>query len=588
MAGAAVRESLGSFYGKQAGIWDRAQNFFAGGLRSVGAGIGAAAGQLAKPTASFMDRHGWTQGARAATDHFTNSLTESALSSQAQSLQGLMGVSPRVATMAVGNAYGRYANPPQPWDTRQQVLAQQSADLDKVNINGQNNLFGATPRTLSGVSRVLQHTADDAAAAIPTLGASALLPSGATGSVARGVGGTQAGWTPFQLLGQTIAEGGNIGEAMRKMPDYQAGAFPDVSPDAMATYNSYSQLTGAPAPRTGEDAARIQAGADSVGNARAAEFAQVGQPPVTANGTGTVLKSLANTATAAAVGTPVDIGKLKEIPDKIRDSVAALATQSPQEYQALAAKATGTVKSLLAAPGVTGAVKAIAETGQAPPPVTNGAANGLARQGFQLSDAWEAVKGMEPWQQLLLATGVSLGGIGLFQALAGEGGLGSWLMALLGFGAAAGVAAGGGAFGPDAQNFVQSFLPGGSQTPPGIAPPATNPATAASPLSQSAPAQPAPGGMPQVMMQQMVRLPDGPLLAAMQSPAARQMLPADLVQSLDQGAAALRQGGISAWTATHMAGQRATQYGLKPEDGQRLLQLWSQATAPAVAPSAAG
>jgi hypothetical protein len=107
------------------------------------------------------------------------------------------------------------------------------------------------------------------------------------------------------------------------------------------------------------------------------------------------------------------------------------------------------------------------KTQQAPPSMTAGAAQNLLNEphikamGATLQDAWQHVSAM-PWQQQApLWLGLGLGTYGLLHGLFGkEGGIGDWLMGLVGLGTAAGMAARGGAFGQGAQQAVHGAVGG--------------------------------------------------------------------------------------------------------------------------------
>jgi hypothetical protein len=93
---------------------------------------------------------------------------------------------------------------------------------------------------------------------------------------------------------------------------------------------------------------------------------------------------------------------------------------------------------------------------------------------MQAADMWQD---MDTGSKVLLGLGLGLGTISLLSGLSGEGGLMSWLTSLLGFGAAAGVLSNAGAFGPEAQQFMQGLTGGGPEAAQPNATPTAQPST---------------------------------------------------------------------------------------------------------------
>jgi len=205
-------------------------------------------------------------------------------------------------------------------------------------------------------------------------------------------------------------------------------------------------------------------------------------------------------------------------------------------------------------------VATVTATGALSPEGDKTAFGNLAKE---LPESLEQAKGiydnMDGWGKFALWGGVGLGAIGLINAMTGEGGIGSWMMALLGLGTAATAAGHGGLLGESAQKFTQNATTGvgdmlrGEQKPP----------TGAETLRNSG-------------IQAGMQMPDVAIAPFLK------MIPEkfpDLAKELDTGAGVggLQNSGMSylgdVFGATDA---RFAKYGLSPEQGQRLLGLWTK------------
>jgi len=98
-----------------------------------------------------------------------------------------------------------------------------------------------------------------------------------------------------------------------------------------------------------------------------------------------------------------------------------------------------------------------------PAAVATGAGNMAEELDQKPQDVVGLFNAMGTGEKTLLGLGLGLGALGLVSAIAGRGGIMSWLATLLGFGIAGGVGANAGMFGPEAKEWLSSLFAGGEQ-----------------------------------------------------------------------------------------------------------------------------
>jgi hypothetical protein len=231
----------------------------------------------------------------------------------------------------------------------------------------------------------------------------------------------------------------------------------------------------------------------------------------------------------------------------------------PDEAGRMIANIQGKMGQLVSGAGKA-AVDAIAKTGQAPPEVEQGAIEALAGK-MGMEGAMAAHASLDPWQKYALWGGIGVAGLGLVNAMVGEGGLGSWIMSLLGVGAAGLAAANGGMLGDGAKEMSESLIQGGQDATRSV-----QNAASSEPLS------------PFKQQALQTALAGGPLGAkaltmfADRNPA--------IAEQLDQaiGHGGIVNAGIS--FIGDISGQRnrlmQQRLGLSPDQSKKVLQIWKQ------------
>ena len=96
------------------------------------------------------------------------------------------------------------------------------------------------------------------------------------------------------------------------------------------------------------------------------------------------------------------------------------------------------------------------KTGDVSPQMSQKIQDNMTKQGFGVEQIAEGFKSMSFFEKLAMGVGLGAGAIGLIQAFTG-GGIGSWIMGLLGLGGAAFMASNSGMLGQGAQDLTQGL-----------------------------------------------------------------------------------------------------------------------------------
>lgn len=146
----------------------------------------------------------------------------------------------------------------------------------------------------------------------------------------------------------------------------------------------------------------------------------------------------------------------------------------PEQAAEWTDKAKSQLKSKLApTPEAAAQIADIIRTGEIPESMQQVGVKALVESGHPLQQAWQTFQSLDPAQRLILSAGVGVGVLGLLNAVVGSGGLGSWLISLLGLGAAAYTGYNAGWFGGG-----QAPAPGGANPQAAAGGPSPNAATA--------------------------------------------------------------------------------------------------------------
>lgn len=252
-----------------------------------------------------------------------------------------------------------------------------------------------------------------------------------------------------------------------------------------------------------------------------------------------------------SVPTPLDdfFGKAKEFAQQMPEQAGKMMSE-------MQTKMTGIVQ---------GAGKQfadmIAKTGEVPPEVEQGSIQPLVEK-MGLEGATAAHAAMDPWQKYALWGGIGVAGLGLVNAMTGNGGIGSWIMSLLGAGAAGLAAAHGGMFGEGAKGTAEGVVQGGKDLVAGVQ-----------------------GGMnsepiadwKQKALQMVISDTTGIGQAALGRYADANP---DVAKQLDQAAGTGSWGNSALSFIGDISGQKdrimQERLGLTPEQNQQLLQMWKR------------
>lgn len=362
---------------------------------------------------------------------------------------------------------------------------------------------GAVPAALKGGKELAEYTAlsDGGNAVANDLTDRPLMEGSITGAAVNAVRGQPASQQQLNAPvqdGQPPPTSGDMGGANPLPGDALPGSEAATTNPAMA---AAPQQSTAVSPGTAAIAAGGQPGAPGQPGAAAPAPAGAAQVP------------------GAAQPQPggVDDAQLK--------AVAADPNVPPEAKQQMAGAAvTDAASSAAAAKGITmeqlnkdvaGFMRA-SETPEQAAAALDNLANATAKENPEAAKAPDFMQNltkqyteMDPGSKALMFIGGGLGLLGLANALGGEGGIGDWLLAILGIGTAAGVAGGAGMFGQDAQKMIggmgsqlMGMLPGGQQksklpplTPSATPNPATAPPAAGQNVNIAKPAGGAPGAM---------------------------------------------------------------------------------------------
>lgn len=243
-----------------------------------------------------------------------------------------------------------------------------------------------------------------------------------------------------------------------------------------------------------------------------------------------------------------------------------VAEQAPEQAAAAVEQAGQQLTPTLQTPEGKQVVDEVMQTGQTPAAVAEAGKQKLTEELGDPAAAEGMFAQMSPWEHVGLWGGLGMGALGLINAMSGEGGIGSWMMSLLGLGAAGLTAANAGMFGGDAQEMAGGVVQGGKDLAGGVSDLATG-----SGVTGEVP------GYVKTMLQGMDHVPDAEIKPMLQTYADSNP---DVAKQLD------RASGHGSWGNSFMSfmgdisGQKdrlmEQKLGLNPEQNKRLLQLWKQ------------
>lgn len=165
-------------------------------------------------------------------------------------------------------------------------------------------------------------------------------------------------------------------------------------------------------------------------------------------------------ATPANVANPATNSVLAEPPPDPYDptgDIKAKAQADPETAKAQAELVKTQVSNLVEAPAAKQQLDHVKKTGELTPDATADAVAKLEEQVGDPEAAKSMFENMTTPEKFAVWGGLTIGALGLINAVAGNGGVGSWLATILGLGTAAYAGAGAGLLGEDAQNFTKNI-----------------------------------------------------------------------------------------------------------------------------------
>ena len=431
---------------KQAGIWDslktgvgNAGTFLKGGVTALGGGLGTALGSVGSLGARVTDGVGLTDNLTQSADKFTQGMVDATHSGMATAGSALS-IEPTTPDQAAKNWQ---LNPGGNTQSVDAMRADHNRQLHSMSPN--DTLLGMKPSTAAGVHGLANDVSDTAALMAVTGGTPAANIAKGPAALARMV--------PF--VGPRLAQG--------------VAAFPKMVSGLAAVQGAPGQVGfGAiEAAKTGDPSKMVPdaytQGSIHPDKAVTVPYEQGGQLMQTLHDGRQVPKGQ-----VGADGLGPAPGKSPSPPNPAQvamntDGAKQLVTSQPEQAQKYLDQATSFVTEKIA-PLKKQVEGWLPDLAQGKTPQELAATNTQKLQQSFGDKAIEVAKNMDPWQHVALWGGLSLGAIGVISALTDEnGGIGGWLMALLGLGAAAGVAGHEGLLGQGAQDLTQGLTDGGKQ-----------------------------------------------------------------------------------------------------------------------------
>lgn len=538
----------------------------AGGIGRVGGLIGQGVGRATDATGLTT---GWTEGA----DAFSKEMTDATHSGLATMGAGLTGNKPEdvaasfrrhglTGAQSVDNMRGRHieqlhdSNGAQRASAYSQMAQERQqaatpAERDALRIRHEQTRNELDHNPAAGAYNTLMNWSDTGLQAATTARVTRGLGPAVQGlatsvPVMRGAGG-DAFMSAESIVTNPTGSVGNLPAGFaQNLPSYQQGAMNPRAP--VGQVGSMDQ--------TGEQIKQL------------ADGRTVGESQIDATGLGPKNPAFnpetAQQANSAPQQAPPEQGH--ELRQKYLAAHQQVAQQAPEQAAAAVEQAGQQITPVLQSPEGKQVVDAVTQTGQAPAEI---AAVGKQKLTEEIGDPEAAetlFSQMSPWEHVGLWGGLGMGALGLINAMSGEGGIGSWMMSLLGLGAAGLTAANAGMFGGDAQEMAGGVVQGGKDLAGGVSDLATG-----SGVTGEVP------GYVKTMLQGMDHVPDAAIKPMLQMYADSNP---DVAKQLD------RASGHGSWGNSFMSfmgdisGQKdrlmEQKLGLNPEQNKRLLQLWKQ------------
>ncbi len=468
-----------------------AGNFLKGLGTSLAGGVGRVAGGIGQLGGRATDAVGLTSNATGTADAFANEMQAATQSGLATAFGGLTDQDPSQVAKSWSKTPG--------YERTQSVPEMRQRHLRQLHAGGNGGVAGGAYTTLNAIG-------DTAMEMVPTAGASALpgaaslgkaLPAAAqygkglqktmlgiqglnspVGEAAFGTAlpalrdasslGDAAGRTigglsdyqqgainPGQAVGFVGHTGTPDGEMLvqlhdgRQVPEGQVNAAtglgPQAPPDRVEQFNAQQAGQSAPAPTNQAQLDKQRMKTPPPAQANAAQPAAPSQPATPQPG-----------QQQAAAGEPQ---QPKSWTDYVPywSQIQGLVQQAPEQAKEFYDQASTHIKAAFGNEAAQAELANVAKGGDLSPAAQQDVAKKVMQETGDEKTTMGILGNMGGWEKLALFGGLGLGALGLVQAMSGDGGIGGWLMTILGLGAAGFAAGNAGLLGEGAQQLTQGI-----------------------------------------------------------------------------------------------------------------------------------
>ena len=428
-----------------------AGNWLQGLGQTVGSSIGEVGGRVWQGGARATDAMGWTRDATEMSDAFT----------------GEMARGRRAGANTIGAALSNQ-------DPRQFAVNHGVEDVETMRANQQAALRNQkntqndwiAPSTQAGLNNYLNQTGDKA------LQSAMLAKVQPLKSLAyMNMAGSPLGQTALGAVGDAPDKGLNaVTNAIGNTDSFQAGKYdqrtPAIDPQGIHSSVGFDPETGEPTVRLNNGQIVPISQAKNVNpefQAAADKYMAVQNGQQLTDGTGRV--PLENPGaqlgdqTLPSSPPAGDVAPGEHVPNDLPPTPSTEEVLSdPAKAKSFVDQSSTQVKQQLDADkNLQNDVNNVVKGGDVSDETKQKAADNLMKEVQDPEQAKSIFDNMSTWEMIALAAGLTVGGIGLMNTLSGEGGIGSWLMTLLGLGTAGVTASNMGMFGEGAQGFTQGL-----------------------------------------------------------------------------------------------------------------------------------